>query len=180
MNTKCDAIKPLFEQFLNGDLRRKERSKVKKHLQRCSNCRIELEKEQQIEAMLVTLPKFKCPEKVAQAIFKTTVTNKEWKFFPTFFGWKTAVVGVVTLAIILFFVFYFNINLKNQIHIEYSQNEILKTRKQAKWSLVYAAQIIQKSERQVVDNVLINNLPQTVRDALKKTVPLFKGGKDEK
>ena len=60
--------------------------------------------------------------------------------------------------------------------ITYTQEEILAARDQARWSLAYVANTIQENEKKTIEDVFIDKLPRVVRDCIRNTVPLFKGG----
>ena len=60
--------------------------------------------------------------------------------------------------------------------ITYTQEEILAAREQARWSLAYVANTINENEKKTIEDVFIDQLPRVVRDCIRNTVPLFKGG----
>lgn len=183
MNSQCNKIKGLIEPFMNKDLGRKERFLVKKHLRVCAGCRTEFEKKQQIVDAFISLPRLKCPEKVKRAVYEfTSAQEKKVIFhrgkgiFTKSFGWRAAVAWGVSLVLVLVFVLHPFNGRREPVQIRYSEVDAVKVREQVKWSLVYVAQVIQKSERQVADDVLMDKLPQTVRNVIKNTVPIFEGG----
>ena len=95
-------------------------------------------------------------------------------------GWRSVVIAGASLCVIVFLLLHpFE---KNEIErpVSYSEDTILKAREQAKWSLVYVAQVIEKSERNAVDNafdnVLMKGFPQSIKNVIKKSIPIFQGG----
>jgi hypothetical protein len=179
----CNEIQVLIEKLLNHDMTRQERQDFRKHIHNCPDCRTEFERWQKIEKELSGFPRQKCPDEVLEKIYSNTIRSEQknirWIRFRDFAGhagWKWAG-AAVAFGLILLFTIIHPIGDRNKIEeISYSQEEALKAREQAKWSLAYVAQIIQKSEKTAIDNALLIELPQTVRKAVKNTVPILKGG----
>ena len=181
MNTQCHEIRSLFDRFLDGDLHRKEKSRLKKHLRKCQACRSELEKEQKILEMLAALPKLKCSETVTERIKNVTIGREESlisriKSSGWLYGWRPAVVAAAVSIFVLFLVFRPLINREEPVNVSYSQSEVKKAREQAKWSLIYVSQTINKTEKGVVEQVLMDYLPKTMRNSIKYAIPLLRGG----
>jgi hypothetical protein len=180
---RCREINAMIEKLLNHEMNRKERRLFQKHIRQCPNCQAELEKWKKVEDTFSDLPELKCPDEVLQSIYANTCGLKQkakrgiqFQMLPKHVGWKWAGVGVAVGLIILLTVVYPILN-KNKIkEIPYSQEEILKAREQAKWSLAYVSQVLQKSEKEAIDEALMIELPQTVRKVVKNTVPILKGG----
>jgi len=183
MDTQCREIRLLFDRFLDGDLRGKEKFRLKRHLRKCQACRYELEKEQGIAEMLATLPEFQCPEEVVARIKSATLGRggnesliSKIKFSGWLYGWRPAVVGIAVSIFLLLLVFHPLINRKEPLSVSYSQVDVRKAREQAKWSLIYVSQTINKTEKGVVEQVLMNYLPKTMRNSIKYAIPILRGG----
>ena len=183
MNAPCREIRSLLDPFLDGDLRGKEKSRVRKHLKECPSCRSEVTKEREVVEMLTTLPEIRCPEKVVRRIEEATLDQEKkdsllnrMKFFAESVHWRTVTVGVAAAAIVFLFVVHPYSDRDQPFQSPYSQEEVLKARNQAKWSLAHIAKMMNKTEREVVENVLLKKLPQTVRKSIRNAVPLFQGG----
>jgi hypothetical protein len=179
----CNEIQILIEKFLNHDITRQERQNFRKHIRNCPDCRTEFGRWQKIEKELSGFPQQKCPDEVLDKIYSNTIGLKQksvhrirFRIFASHTGWKWAG-AAVALGLILLLTIIHPIGDRNKIEeISYSQEEVLKAREQAKWSLAYVAQMIQKSDKTAIDNALMIELPQTVRKAVKNTVPILKGG----
>jgi hypothetical protein len=179
----CNEIQVLIEKFLNHDMSRQERQDFRKHIRNCPDCRTEFEKWQKVEKTLSGFPKQKCPNRVLENIYSNTIGSKpksvrriRFRGFTNHAGWKWAG-AAVAFGLILLFTIIHPMGDRNKIEeISYSQEEALRAREQAKWSLAYVAQVIHKSEKTAIDNALLIELPQTVRKAVKNTVPILKGG----
>ena len=179
----CYEIQILIEKLLNHEMARKERRDFRKHIHNCPDCRTELEKWQKVEKVLSGFPRQKCPNRVFDNIYSKTIGSEQknihrirFRSFPGHAGWKWAGAAIALGLILLLAVIHPIVNQKKIEEISYSQQEALKAREQAKWSLTYVAQVLRKSEKTAIDNALMIELPQTVRKVVKNTLPILKGG----
>ncbi len=179
----CREIEVLIEKLLNQDITRNEKRNIQKHIRKCPDCRKEFEKWQKIESILSGFPSQRCPDKVVDKIYSNTIGSEPKSVHPIRFpsfaahpGWKWAGAAVALGLILLLTVIHPVIEQKKSGKISYSQEEILKAREEAKWSLAYVAQVLHKSEKTAIDDALLIELPQTVRKVVKNTVPILKGG----
>ena len=180
MNAQCHEIESMIAPFLDGDLSKQEQSRVKKHLRDCPACRLVLEKEREVAEQLMVLPELKCSEEVTRKIENATVCperedsfRRRFKFIGEPFHWRTVTVGVALAAIVILFVVYPIFDRREPGQIPYSQEEMLQSKDEAKWSLAYVAQMVNKMEKNVIEDVLLKDLPRTVRKSIKKSIPLF-------
>jgi len=183
MNAPCHEIRELFDLFLDGGLLRKEKARLKAHFRECSACRALLEEEREVINMFADLPELPCSETVVQRIEELTVGHKEkGSLFEKIllqrdpFHWRLVSVSLAASAIIILFVLHPLLDRKEPVQVQYTQEEVVKARDQAKWSLAYMVNMMSKTEREVVENVLFKDLPKTVRKSIKNAVPLFRGG----
>ncbi len=179
----CHEIQILIEKLLNHEMTRKERRDLQKHIRNCPDCRKEFEKWQKVEKALSGFPTQKCPNEVLEKIYSNTIGSKQksirqirFRIGPGYAGWKWAGAAVALGLILLLTVIHPIVDKKKIEEISYSQEQALKAREQAKWSLAYVAQVLRKSEKTAVDNALMIELPETVRKAVKNTVSILKGG----
>ncbi len=183
MNMQCDEIQSLFERFLNKRIKREEKAHLKKHLEKCDDCRKALRMEEEIRKGLSHLPEIQCSEELIRRIQSRTwgIQEKEslaekMRFFFQFRYWKIATVGVA-VVVVAFLVIRNQEDLTNQVDFgSYTQEEILQAREEARWTLAYVDNKIDESEKKAVEDVFIDRLPKIVRDCIRNTVPLFKGG----
>lgn len=179
MQLTCHEIRMMFEDYITDELCHSDRKDFQDHLDQCDNCRIELEKEQKIIQCLIKLPEFRCPEKVTRSILERTVLTERRKFnlslknLESIINWRSASISFAVLGIIAILVFspFKENTIPMQTH--YTADEIQKARQQIKWSLTYTAQKLQKTENKAIEEVIIQNIPKTIRDAIKNTVPIF-------
>jgi len=183
MNAQCDQIRSRFDLFLTKDIGKKEKSKIKRHLKQCAGCRNALLIEKEMTRSLIHLPELQCSKELLRRIQVNTWNSQakesffdELKLFFQYRRWRIVSAGVA-VAVVVFLI------LRNpSIHEEpfgagsYTQEEILEARDQAKWSLAYVSNMINKNEKRAVEDVFIDRLPKIVRDCIRNTVPLFRGG----
>ncbi len=129
------------------------------------------------------MPELQCSEELMRRIQLKTWGIQEKKslaekirFFFQFRYWKVATVGVA-VVVAAFLVLRNQEDYTNQVDSgSYTQEEILQAREQARWTLSYVDNKIDESEKKAVEDVFIDRLPKIVRDCIRNTVPLFKGG----
>lgn len=182
MNAPCEDFRMLFEPFLDGGLSKRERIRVKKHLKACPACRSELDREREVVDLLSALPEAKCPENVVRKIEEETFGRekkksyiKRWVFGGQRFRWGTLSVGVAVVAVIILLVVQPLGDRSQPDRVQYSQEEVQKAKDEAKWSLAYLAKVVGETERNVVEDVLLKDVPSTLRKSIRKTIPIFGG-----
>jgi predicted anti-sigma-YlaC factor YlaD len=184
MNSPCQEIKSLFDQFLDGDLQKRDRARVTEHLKACAACRLELEKEREIIGMLALLPELTCPDHVQRRIEAATIQRDkgESRFREVFFTgesfrWRKSAIGVAVAAIIFVMVILPFSYWQEILEDPYSREDALAARNQAKWTLTYVGQTLNRTEKDVLEDVLWERLPKTLRKSIRTTLELLKGGK---
>ena len=180
MQLICHEIRMMFEDYIKDELRHSDRKHFRHHLDQCEDCQNEFEKEQKVIHCLTNLPQFQCPERVNRAVLEETIFQEKRKFYSsiknleTIFNWRIASISFAVLGIIALLVFSpFKEENTIPVQTNYSMEEIQKARQQVKWSLTYTAQKLQKTENKAIEEVIIQNIPKTIRDAIKSTVPIF-------
>ena len=129
------------------------------------------------------LPKMKCSPGVRDEILRLTVRQEKSKWQLPLFEWKShwklelAVAGAA-MAFVMFFVFKPGIQQETPVPIqaELSAEDQKAAQDKLKWTLAYTSQLLKKSEKRAIGEAVVNGLPKALRNTLKKTVPLFKGG----
>ena len=95
--------------------------------------------------------------------------RNHWKF-------EAAIAGAAMVFLILFVFKPERQVQKTAMQTQLSVEEQLAQQEKIKWTLAYTSQLLNKSEKKAVGEAVVNELPKTLRNTLKKTVPLFKGG----
>ena len=181
-NAKCQKIQALFEKYFDRSLKRKERSELEQHIEQCQECRSILKQEKYINDSLSDLPDLQCPqwviERIKEATFQKRKHSSESRspnFLLGFFRWQTVTVGVAVAAVL--YLLFFNLrDAGNEPELTtYSQEIIEKASLQAKWSMALVAQILDNTEKRVVQEVLLKELPQSIRGCIRNGIPLIGG-----
>lgn len=186
MNSQCKKIHFLFENYLNSTLSVKEMKTVKDHLKSCSDCRRELIRESKIIKSIKEMPLIECPENIIQQIEAETFRKKRTLLFPgQIFSWsgsgslKNLSLGFAAAIVLVLVIFKpFNIIKKQPLpeNSMFTENEIKEAKNKAKISLAYIGSILNKSEKMIIDDVLLDNFPKIIKNNIKKSIPIL-GGK---
>ena len=181
-NTKCKEIQALFEKYFNRSLKRKERSQLEQHTEHCQECKSLLKKEKYINDSLSDLPDLQCPQWVIERIKAVTFQkgkrsseSRSPNFIWGFFRWQTVTVGVAVAAVLYLLLFNPRDAGNGPELTAYSQETIEKASNQAKWSMALVAQILDNTEKHVVQEVLLKELPQSIRGCIRNSIPLIGG-----
>jgi anti-sigma-K factor RskA len=182
MNDTCKQYISKLEPFVDGTLGDDEAAEVSAHLQRCPTCSAEVNALRAIANTLSTLPYHACPDHVTEAVYEATVRKRvpaesrgrkwDWSLI---FGWRAAVVGMAaaSVALLLFLNPFGDQN--GAVPGYYHPNELAGAGELAKWSLLYVAQTMKESEREVVHDVVVEGLPRKIRGVVKNEIQAFKG-----
>lgn len=183
MNVPCHEFREMFDLSLDGGLSRKKRARLREHLKTCPACRVALEAEQEVTQILSDLPQFPCDDGVVSRIEELTIGHRKkssriTKIFATDISvrWQILSVGFAATAIILLFTLHPILEQKDLETPQFTQEEVVQAKKQAKWSLAYLANKVSETEKEIVENVLLKDLPKMVRKSIKNAVPLLRGG----
>lgn len=183
MSNICHDIEPLMDNFFEGCLDRKERSRFYSHLKTCRICRTAFEKEKEIVRQLRSLPVYECPDFIesiikASTIHRTeTLSPKEKRSINWSFIWKPVTAGVLAVAVILVFVFKPDASVQEPVPVEYTQEEIEKAREQAKYSLALVANTLKQEQEQAVKDVVFKDVSQTIKRSIGIALPILGGDK---
>ena len=183
MNVPCHEFREMLDLSLDGGLSRKERARLREHLKTCPSCRTAFEADREVINALSELTELPCDEGVIRRIEERTIGHrkKPSRIMEMFFTressrWRILSVGLAASTIILLFALHPIFERKDIDTTQYTKEEITQAKDQAKWSLAYLANKLSETEKEVVENVLLKDLPKTVRKSIKNAVPLFRGG----
>ncbi|NQT25423.1 hypothetical protein HQ585_08710 [candidate division KSB1 bacterium] len=126
------------------------------------------------------LPKHKCPKNVTHEILRMTVKQEKQSIrslfdFPIQWKISTGFAGAAAIAVLVLLMSPKH-KVEQSLQTTVSEAEVQQAKDQLKWSLAYTSQLLNKSEKKAISEAVINELPKTLRNALTKTVPIFKGG----
>jgi|GEM_PF-3222632 len=151
------------------------------HRRRCAACQALWETDREVEALLRQLPVLDCPEAVTarlSLITETAPVDRRKMIWSTARGRQWAFVSgaVAAAALIVITVFEIAPQQKLPEPASYSAEELHQAREQALWALGTAGKRINRAEKTAVEQVFINQLPKTMRQSLKQSLSMIKGG----
>ncbi len=177
MSNECLMVRSFFDQLLDSDLSEGELSILQRHIKECRACRIELKTEKEIIEMFRHLPELQCPENVLDRVRDIVLgqeapTVRVRKGNPFFQGLRWGIIsGGLAVAIIVLLLIKFPILERGEpVQIDYSQEEVRRTRTEALWSLVFVAEKVNRVEKDAVETVFLESLPRTLRKGVRNTI----------
>ncbi|MCX6150441.1 MAG: hypothetical protein NTX22_07975 [Ignavibacteriales bacterium] len=189
MSEEC---KHIFIPIINtayGDASIIQRLKVFHHLKKCSNCKsLYLEHKIAAEALHV-LPEMECPDSIIQKIesrigerkFEATSFLVDFYSIFTRVSYKTAIVSVVTIAVLVVFAISLRNNNKSNDATKYSTLEVEHANEQAKQALALVGKVLNSTQSRLEKEILTKQVANPLNKSLNAINDLFKSGeKNEK
>lgn len=183
MSAKCAKIESMLNAFIDGELTKKDAAFVREHLDGCGECRSMLEGLLDIEKRLTSLPRLRCPGRIEERILMLSIDTEnrggKHKTFKSFFEslhGRTVTVGLAAAVMIVLLVIGRMIRDEESVPQTFTPEQIEQAREQAELGLSYLGTKINKTEKNILEQVLLKDLPETVRKSIRKTVPIFRGG----
>jgi len=180
MNEQCREIRGKFDRFFEGTLGRGDAGPIREHIASCKACRTAFEAECRLIDCLTTLPRLHCPRRVTDEILEKTKAGKRSISRPGFWSrwwsrpvWKPALAGfgVIVAALVL----VRTIQKAPGDRIRYTAEEIRRADAALRWSMIFSAQTVQRSEQRAVEEVFTRRLPETIRQSVQTALPNFGG-----
>ena len=140
----------------------------------------ETAEDQLIREHFSSLPAHKCPKNVTHEILRMTVRQEKKSFRDLFdvpIPWKisTGLAGAVAITILVVLVTPRN-KVESPLQSTVTDAEVQHARDELKWTLAYTSQLLNQSEKKAISEAVMDELPKALRNTIKKTVPIFKGG----
>jgi len=189
MHAECEKMRERMDLLHEGELGQREKEQLDRHLEVCESCRILLAEERSLIQGLRNLKTWPCPDPVVKSVLRMIQPARKTGFsripgmLARFPARKPAYAFAAVLAAAL--IFYWLLpggGLRDTVPVAivekvYDTQEIEKSRAQAEWSLMYVSKKLNQAQEQAVKDVVIRDLPKTLQNTIKKTVPFFKGGR---
>ena len=183
MTAQCDKIQSMIDAFIDGELTKQDQIFVREHLKRCTECRLLVEELVDVGDRLASLPRVKCSEPIEKKIQSYVIDTEDRtekprpirSFLESLHG-RTVAVGLAVAVILVFLIIGPFFRGDESIPRTFTPEEIVKAREEAELGLSYLGSKINHTERSILEQVLLKDLPKTVRNSIRKTVPLFRGG----
>ena len=183
MKRKCEQFQAVLDGYDVPGPAWLNRWRMAAHRRRCPDCAALWEKDQEVQHFLKTLPVLVCPEPVTQRVLAVTGADQKDRVAvrPSSHGhrWRIAMAGAAVIfsaLAILFVVEESNPLSPPTDNTQYTAEEIKVARAQAQWSLAMAGRKLHQAEKEAVEEVFLNELPQSLRYSLKKSLSMIKGG----
>ena len=182
MNTSCNEIQNLFQSYRKKTLTKNKIKQFESHIEGCDHCRQTFELDMLISDKLENIPILSCPATVSTAIKNATYKNSISKELKEKIGQylllhKSLSISFATAVVILLLVILKpGIDKNGTPNIIYTVEEITKAKAQTKWSLAFTAKNIQKTEKQIIEDVLLKHLSGKIKQSIIKSIPMITGG----
>jgi hypothetical protein len=170
--TDCKDIRARLDQLFDREADAFPREEIRRHLLGCQACRAEAERIRNIERLLKGLPKVKCPDLVSRNIARSVGLRRPvWEMVRP--QWKV----VLVTAVLISFVFGIRpLGNNGPPSPVYSQTEIETAKQEAKFSLMFVGQVLNRTNRRVVADAVLNQLPESLRKGITSAIPGIQGG----
>jgi len=139
------------------------------------------ENEKSLINSIKTIPEIECPEHIIRRIETETIGSRSEKslirksnFQRISPAWRVAVATAAVVVVSVLMIINSPVIKKKKVEYTYSKEELILAEKKAKWSLAYIATILNETERSVLEDVVMKQLPETFKKCLMNTI--FQGG----
>lgn len=183
MKWSCLDIQRNIDRYIEKDVKFGTRRRFKKHLEQCPECSQMMMTDQRVRDLLKEMPLQACPESVVgriqAATYHSEIQNgimQKLLVLRGYFTWRRMTLGAAFAAIVLFLWIKPWHMPEPEVSPAYSEEEIEKARMEAKWALGYTSKIVENKNRSVLEEVLFQDIPQTITESFKKALPVFQGG----
>ena len=172
---KCADFQNLIRESKLNELNLYQRFSVKRHMSQCRDCAAVFAEESEVRNFFSMVPELKCPDSLSEQIAVQTFNKPERKSQNVFsFALNSPQLSFAVVAAVVVILLIINFPGRNNPAIQsYNPEEIALARKQARWSLAYTGNLLNKTEKNVVEDVLFKQVPGTIRKSLKKSLKVF-------
>lgn len=175
MMNGCREIELELVAYCSGELDPAERDQVRRHLDDCSGCREELNREMEIRQTLGTLPLHAAPLNLEHRIREAATQPGATRTRIGNRGRFTAglALAAASLAIALLVPALRPAQGPDQ---DWTEAEIATARQEVMFTLSLAAKVIDRTQKNAVVNVFADKLPRAIDDSFKMVKPTNSGG----
>jgi hypothetical protein len=157
---------------------------LKRHFDECSACRLRLQEQERVISLIRSLPVQPLSEEVIHSIEGRTVSqiidsapesrrSRGRLIIPLWPKLAAGFAGAILAILIIWKALPESPRPEQPV---YSETEARNAQLQAKWSLAYISDLMKKTEKRVVADLLLKDMPSTIKKSLEKSFPLLKGG----
>lgn len=167
MNMRCPDIELELAGFAAGELDPGPAGQVARHLAGCAGCRDELARELRLRGTLAGLPLVAAPDRLGALEATGPRRRRRPWVHPGLGGLAAAAVLLALLA---------GLPGPAPVVTAYTPDQVAAARRDAAWTLVLAARILERSERNALFDVFGQRLPRAVAESLGGPAPTPEGG----
>lgn len=159
MNRDCNFFAGLLAEYASGSLPPEARRTVEVHLAGCAACRAELAREEELRAVLGSLPLVSCPPAVSRLKSRPT----RWSRFSRWY-----LGGGLAAAVLMAGLFVPGIRHSSSPPQSpaYTAAEVDQARHDVLATIALTAEVLESSRLQTVHNIFSRRLPQAVAGSL--------------
>ncbi len=172
MNQHCPDIELELADFAAGDLAPAAADPVARHLAGCADCRGELERELRLRESLATLPLAAAPASLG----RLPVPAAPRRFGLPLPGAAALVAAALLLALLGALPRLDGVPQPDSGPV-YTADQVASARRDAAWTLVLAARILERSEKNALADVFGQRLPRAVAESLRSGPSTPEGGR---
>lgn len=181
MKKDCDTIRPLIEGFANGTIASNDQQEVERHIDHCTACAREVKAAVLMEVGLRSMETLSCPEHVMDAVFDKAGISKRGIIlrFPRFMESTpvrlSTIGGLAAAALAIVVLLSPLVGLRQPGSDALDSDSIAHTQAIAKWSMVYLAQTVHRSEKRILNEIAVESAAPKVRGILQEELSFLKG-----
>lgn len=193
MKMSCDIFQEKIIDYIDGTLSATEKKSMDSHLKTCAECSADLNDQLAIKSTMAQYPLKKCPNTVTENVM-AQLGNENESYFTTImewiriqvnnfkgYSWKvkyaTAVIGLLILTLIM----HPEVEKKNEMNSDYSEQEIIRAEKEVKLALGYISHYTNIADEIVREKVISRSLVRPARESMNLTIKtILNGGQNEK
>ncbi|MBN2415785.1 hypothetical protein JXO52_08075 [bacterium] len=175
MKRSCEHIERLlYDKGIKG-LSPFERMRLKIHAARCAECRGHVVFEKGLSELFAGARVYDCPPEVREFISRRTAgERRSVQTLGRLFALRRySYAAVAAAALVIIFLLHPLAAVRQEAGPEYTPEQIARARKQAEWSLALTGSLLNKTNREAVEDVLLNKVPESIKTSLEKSLQLF-------
>lgn len=157
---------PLLDAYLDGELNRRQRHEVERHLRTCARCRADLTAHTTLHERMRKVPLLSCPEGVVGRVQAMTArgpaARRSFAFRPRL-AWRLAMAGAAVAVAVLLLVRHEPWQRPAPEEAGYSSEEVMQARRDAERALTYVSYALQLAQQTLEQEVLPAQMVKALR-----------------
>ena len=166
---------PLLDAYLDGELGRRKRREVERHLRLCASCRTLLEATVALRRRMQSLPLLSCPEEVVarvQAVTAPRPVARRHVVLRPGLVWRLALAGA-TVAVALLLVLRQPWQRPTPEETTYSAEQVAQARRDAERALAYVSYALRLTQQTLEQEVLPGQVVKPLKRGVSAAFDIF-------